>query len=143
MTTTQICNYRVSEQGSFHSHACGKKAVGEKDGRPYCTIHDPGRYMRQAAKKCYYRPAYGTLCGLPAVEVDDSGFGRCAAHSRGHITADERLRRAAPALLEALRVVASRLAMYIESSAWDSEDEKALAQGEAAITLATPEGRTK
>ena len=43
-TEGEQCSERVSPNdkwGAFHSHPCSIKAVVERDGKPYCKIHDP------------------------------------------------------------------------------------------------------
>ncbi len=45
-TATQHCTEQVSGEGpwgSFHPHYCRKPIKVVRDGKPYCTVHDPER----------------------------------------------------------------------------------------------------
>jgi hypothetical protein len=48
------CSERVCGSGSwgaFHMHQCSKKATIERNGKKFCTIHDPEREKAIRAKK--------------------------------------------------------------------------------------------
>lgn len=50
----KYCSAQVYESGrwgSFHPHGCAKKITVERDGKPYCTIHDPERVKAKHAKQ--------------------------------------------------------------------------------------------
>lgn len=47
------CSVMVSGEGTwgaFHQHQCHKKAVVERNGKPYCKIHDP-EYMKAKSER--------------------------------------------------------------------------------------------
>ena len=72
------CSERVSTD-SWHYSQCSRKAVVERDGKPYCKIHDPEyikakseeharKYNANSCKKCRfhfdrYYYVYCPLCG--------------------------------------------------------------------------------
>lgn len=100
--TTPVCSERVLASEGWRRHPCSKPVRVERDGKPYCTVHDPERRKRQDASKCWHR-IYGRLCGAEAVEVDDVGYGLCAAHTEAARTTRALLGTHGPALLEALQ----------------------------------------
>jgi len=106
MAHTETCCERVSELGGWHSHPCTKPVKVIRDGKPYCTIHDPEREKARIASKCYYR-VLGAYCGEPAVDTE-YGYGRCAVHTERYLETQRRLQAAAPALLEALETIADQ-----------------------------------
>ena len=124
MTTT--CSVSVNEPGTwgaFHPHPCGRRAKVERDGRFYCTVHDPEYRAAKERAKCHYRPLGLPLCGKPAVEVEGSGYGRCAQHTLAVLVAKERLAAAAPDLLAAAEALWQQriggLALpYEQAKAW-------------------------
>lgn len=47
--TKRCCKtvYPNERYGSFHGHQCSNKGVIERNGKLYCTIHDPVRVDKQ------------------------------------------------------------------------------------------------
>lgn len=45
------CSVRIPYGMGFHSTACSKPVKVERDGKPYCTIHDPERLKAKAANR--------------------------------------------------------------------------------------------
>ena len=73
----QQCSVKVSGEGqwgAFHQHQCWKQATVERDGKWYCSIHDPEyiktkdeglrkKAMTQQCPKCGSNPkSYWTYC---------------------------------------------------------------------------------
>jgi len=113
MTTKQTCSISVPEPGpfgNFHLHPCTKPAKVKRDGKLYCTIHDPDHIKAKEGAKCFHRShgGYGPRCGQPSVAIEH-GFGVCAAHTRENLRAKERLTAAAPDLLEAARLALAHI----------------------------------
>ncbi len=100
----------------WSSYACTKPVKVVRDGKPYCTIHDPEREKTRIAAKCYHT-VFGSYCGKPATEVDRIGYGRCAVHTDASLAAQRQLHKAAPTLLEALEATKGYLTRERELSA--------------------------
>ena len=98
-----VCSVTVYRSREGRSGQCGNPVKVEREGLPYCTIHDPQRSRAKEISKCWMR-VRGRLCGRPAVETQ-YGYGRCAAHSRATVEAQRRLQEAAPALLAACKAL--------------------------------------
>ena len=135
----QKCSERVSDAYSWHNHPCTKPVKVERDGKPYCTIHDPEHKKARIASKCYHRVS-GAYCGKPAVETQ-YGYGLCAIHTNEYLDAQRRLQEAAPALLEALKDLANIVAEREQGNgelAWAKDELEA---ADKAIAIA--EGRSE
>lgn len=51
MSERQRCSQLVyTPGGSFRGHACSKPAKVTRDGKPYCTVHDPERVAKKHAE---------------------------------------------------------------------------------------------
>ena len=103
MTTQAQCSEYVQAPGGWHNMPCSKAPTVTRDGKPYCTIHDPERRKAREQGRCYHRGDYGSQCGAPAVEVNSVGFGRCALHAQAHLAYIARLHGAAEELLAACK----------------------------------------
>ena len=44
------CSARILDSGGWHHYQCQKKATVERDGKLYCTIHDP-EYIKAKREK--------------------------------------------------------------------------------------------
>ena len=51
MEEKQRCEERVWGSGSYKSHQCYRDAKVERDGKHYCTIHDPVRIEEKRKAK--------------------------------------------------------------------------------------------
>ena len=49
-TQCSVKVYPADQWGAFHPHQCLKKATVEREGKHYCTIHDP-EYVKEESKK--------------------------------------------------------------------------------------------
>lgn len=47
----QRCEEKVWDSSSWHSYQCTRNAKVERDGKHYCTIHDPIRIKEKQDKK--------------------------------------------------------------------------------------------
>ena len=61
MTQSGMCSERVYREGDpWHSHPCAKKGTVERNGKPYCGVHDPQKVAaRQATRNAEYLAARG------------------------------------------------------------------------------------
>lgn len=112
-----LCSERVHsrEVRLAAGFPCSRAAVVTREGKPYCTQHDPERIKERYEAKakidslvCHYNPRSfqkRSWCGQPAVGEDKFGEPRCALHTEEALAADKRLRDAAPQLLAALDIV--------------------------------------
>ena len=129
----QMCSETVMDRTRWaSSRPCGKTAKVERDGKPYCTVHDPERARLRDASICHER-VFSRLCGQPAVEVVH-GFGRCAIHTEEAKATSRKLGTHGPALLEALEAVITQGSLF--DSFRDSIGKTILEQAIAAIERA-------
>jgi ferric-dicitrate binding protein FerR (iron transport regulator) len=78
--------YPRDRYGSFHGYPCTKKVTVERDGKPYCSIHDPEAVKaRDAARRKKWdeeseakqrawdreRKIRGMFDGIPTEEIDN------------------------------------------------------------------------
>ena len=45
------CSVKVLDAGGWHSFPCSKPITIERDGKPYCKIHDPEYIKAKDAKR--------------------------------------------------------------------------------------------
>ena len=45
------CSEKVWHSGAFHPYQCQNKVVVEREGKPYCRIHDPEYIKEKQAKR--------------------------------------------------------------------------------------------
>ena len=107
MTTTKdtFCSESVSHRVSSNwseSRPCARKATVLREGKSYCTTHDPERRARRLAATCHEVIENRYRCGRPAI-AEKYGYGVCELHTEEAVRASVWLMAAAPALLEALR----------------------------------------
>lgn len=145
MPDTKVkCSERVLGRGRWpDSYQCSRPSTVERDGKPYCTQHDPERIKAQAEarnKVCHYKARpYLRECGEPALAERGprDWEPRCSRHTEAALAADKRLRGAAPALLAALDKTMTYLDAHppLSYASQDTFDQyrAALTGGEAAL----------
>ena len=67
MVDLKQCSVKVTpntQWGAFQTHQCNNKVVVERDGNPYCRIHDPEYIKQKDAEREAMRKAKGCqTCG--------------------------------------------------------------------------------
>ena len=65
MTTKERCSETVYDSTGFgHFYQCSRSAVVERDGKPYCKIHDPEYIKRKdAERQAKYEASNCKHCG--------------------------------------------------------------------------------
>ena len=116
------CSREVADSVSLHYYPCRRKAKVERDGKPYCTIHDP-EYIKAKREKWNVEWEEKAKCWERSRARSDA----LDAATKGLTTEElQRLNpnlcKAAPDMYEALRTIVEAHANKEPARAWRIAD---------------------
>ena len=104
-TKGELCSAKVCDASGFSHYPCSRKAKVERNGKLYCTIHDP-EYIKAKDKKNADKWEREQLERNKVYDREDAKNKACARLTTRELQAlNPNLLKAAPALYEALEKI--------------------------------------